>query len=870
MKVTPQLNKGQQPNDRRNFLKKMGLIAGMTAIGGTSTAKILSNNQVKAGSTSMNQLLKLSPDPKTTVFKPLQEVSVTGSDEGARLALYDGQGQLYWESSTAKKLSFKVGAALGTHHLFLFDKKDRLLDLITFQTTCKTEINDETGEFKRLTDTLYWTLIWKGRIIDGARYNGKFYEFFVRWLRDHVHTMKGMKYFYQELKTGIDLYYDTQRQDGMIFDNIYPRTDEVNYWQQRFSYGDFYEASDDKTYEMKRIPVENDVEYLYLEGLYYTWKATGDDVWMKERLDSALKALNYSITDPYRWSEKYQLLKRGYTIDTWDFQSSFDVAISGDPMVVYTDKTKFGVMFGDNTGMAVGCQYLAEMLDYAGRNKEAEKIRQTGKDLKNRLDKLSWNGDYYTHHVPEDPNFKRDFGIDTDKQVSLSNAYSLNRDLTHEQCVAIIKTYQRIRQEMPDTSPGEWYTIYPPFERGYGGHNSKWEYMNAGVTSIVAGELAHGAFEHGFESYGVDILRRTKKLAEKTKDYLYCTYRGAMPRRPKTNFTPVSLKTVANVDFKGEGAKGVIGWTNEGTNDLHEMPTGSQEFEGVPFDIVDPAKNGRKACLGISSQEGYKFTETLPVNKKAKALYLLHAMGKGRYAGTLTFNYTDGSTATEVIGQGKVGNWWFPTAPEIVKTMPRLRVAWEGKNDHALRVGVYIYCMNNPQPDKEIKSLNFEGVKNGNQWMVLGLTLADQEAYLPQSIVSAGIPDNWGAGAVTYALFEGLAGVKDTGVAFKKALLAPRWPSAGVNKVSSTIKYEASEGYMSYDYRLNNNKLDIVFTGTAHNTEVKLLLPKGKSAKSLRVDAKDSPMKTEKVEQSQYAVFTVEGLGVHQLELSLA
>ena len=175
-------------------------------------------------------------------------------------------------------------------------------------------------------------------------------------------------YYYPELKSGIDLYGDSQRSDGMIWDNYTHRytKEEGSYWVQRFRYGDFVRIVEENNKVFTRIPVENDVEYLFIEGIYYTWKATGDDDWMNGMLDKALKALDYSRNDPLRWSEKYELLKRGYTIDTWDFQNDEDASISSgegnlvDPMVIQEDKTRFGIMYGDNTGMAASCGYLAE------------------------------------------------------------------------------------------------------------------------------------------------------------------------------------------------------------------------------------------------------------------------------------------------------------------------------------------------------------------------------------------------------------------------------------------------------------------------------------------------------------------------------
>ena len=65
---------------------------------------------------------------------------------------------------------------------------------------------------------------------------------------------------------------------------------------------------------------------------------------------------------------KFGLLKRGLTIDTWDFLCDSEaVLVGGDIMAIDLEKTHFGIFFGDNTGLIAGCRYLAEMLDYAER-----------------------------------------------------------------------------------------------------------------------------------------------------------------------------------------------------------------------------------------------------------------------------------------------------------------------------------------------------------------------------------------------------------------------------------------------------------------------------------------------------------------------
>ena len=820
------------------------------------------------GSICNGKLINLTGPSKGKHFTPLSNITIQLGKAKGSVSICDSKGNEYIKMPHQEQLSFTIAGALGTHTVYLKDEKGLVIDKATFKVDCKTQINDEGGTYKKILDMLYWSMIGdaggEAIPVTTVRIDNQFYTYFVPWLRDHVHTMKGMKYFYHDLQSAIDLYANYQREDGMIWDNINTRTPGVyNHWQNRFDYGGFFRSVDSDRYEFHRIAVE---------GLYYTWKATGDDIWMKSRLDNALLALKYITTDKWRWSQKYQLVKRGYTIDTWDFQNSEDAKIggNGDAMVI-TDKTRFNIMFGDNTGLAASCNYLSEMLKYANRIPEAEKVALMAKDIMNNLNKTSWNGNFFTHQVPEDQNVKRDLGVDLNSQVSLSNAYSLNRNIEHDQAVAIIKKYLQIKSNMPASSPGEWYTIYPPFEKGFGGHNSMWDYMNGGVTSIVAGELAHGAFEHGYEKYAVDILLRIKDLSAKTNDYLNCTYKGALPAKPIRNFTSINLASVANIDVNGKGAPGVIGWTGEGENDLHQFPTGENSFFDVPFDIVDPEKNGRKCVLGLSSRKGYKISEKISVNNKAASLYFLHTTNGDNYPGNIIIHYSDSSVFTDPITPSKISNWWYPNVSIKNNQNPKAKVAWRGENKLTKNVGVIMYGLNNPFPDKTIDSIEFQALHNNAVWIMLGLTLSDYPVFFESSIVSYGIPDNWGAAANVYALIEGLAGVKDLGTSYSNALIAPRWSAANVNKADVTVRYPASDGYVSYQYQYNDlgKKLDLTYTGSANNNRIKILLPSGKQVDAVYLNGALVSNSVEKIENSEYLVLNIENNAINRISCVL-
>jgi len=826
---------------------------------------------------------------KQNEYKPLDQVELSGLQLGTVIIL-DGNGNEYVRKAVSGRLEFSVGGDLGTHSILHLDQDGKLLNKESFRVDARTEIKDEDGEFSDLLDILLYSMIKNGELGRFARFNGQVYQYFYGWLQDNVHSMKALKYYYPEITSYMDFFSAGQWEDGMIPDFFHTNFANQKHYTLRYGPEFINAPQDDKSSGFFiKVIVENMSEFHFLEGLYFTWKATGDDQWMSAKLDNAIKIIDYLTSDPYRWSEKFKLTKRAYTIDIWDFLPDEEAErFDFNTTYGHPEKSEYGILYADNIGLAVGCDYVSEMLHYAGRTEESVRIKAIGDGIRDRNDALCWNGDFYTHWVPEDPAYTYDFGeTDISRQITLSNAYVLNKGISHEKCIQIIRSYQAIREEMPESSPGEWYLCYPPYEKGW--HIDKWEYMNGGVSPIVAGELAHGAFENGFEDYAVDILRRIHRLGKKSGDYLHCVYRGAIPDVPERNFTSIDLKSVANADFSGDGAEQVPGWIGEGEDDISNMPVGKQVFGDIPFDIIDPQTNGRKACIGLSGDPEYLSETRLSVNSKAASVYLLHVMydpqftishtpnPRGKYyAGSVVMHYKDGSSWTNPITNDKTGYFHYPRGRSRYEwptrnTMPLYTVAWRGKNSIINDVGIYVYGFDNPYPDKEISSIELIAANTDVKWMVAGITLTDAPIFFMPSEVSFGAPDAWASAAVSYAIVEGLTGVKDAGVAFNKALIAPRWLAADVDKASTTIKYEASGGYVSYRYRfdLKNNELRLDFTGTQDDTEIELLLPPDKEVIEILCDDNHVEHHLRTVENSVYASFNVKGNGVHNVVLKL-
>ncbi len=826
---------------------------------------------------------------RQTVYKPLDWIELSGLQPGI-VKVLDGSGEEYFRKTVIDSLSFMVGGYLGTHFIVHTDTAGRLLNTESFRVEAHTGINDEGGEFSELMDILHYSMISHGELGRYVRFNGKVYRYFYGWLQDNVHSMKALKYFDPGIRSYMDLFLAGQREDGMLPDFFHTDFGNLKHYTQRYG-PEFISVPKDNNSSgfFIKVIVENMSEFHFLEGLYFTWKATGDDQWMQEKMNDALKIVRYMTTDPYRWSTKFNLAKRAYTIDIWDFLPDEEAErLGNNTTYAHPDKSEYGILYADNIGLAVGCDYLGEMLRFAGRKKEADEVERMGEGIRKRNDELCWNGNFYTHWVPEDPSYTYDFGqTDLSRQITLSNAYALNKGISHDKCVRIIQSYKALRNEMPESSPGEWYLCYPPYEQGW--HIDKWEYMNGGVSPIVAGELSHGAFEHGFESYAVDILRRIHQLARKSGDYLHCVYRGAMPDLPDRSFIPLDISAIANADFSGAGAKQVPGWIGEGADDIHGMPVGKQVFADINFEIIDPESNGRKACIGLSGEQGYLQEASVEVNSMASSVYLLHVMHdpkftishtpepRGKYyAGSLVLHYRDGSTWTNPITNDKTGYFHYPRSRKKYEwpthnTMPLYKVGWSGENSVVNDVGIYVYGFDNPYPHKEIASIDLVSANTSTRWMIAGISLSDKPLFFMPSRISYGAPDAWAAAAVTYGMVEGLAGVKDLGVAYNKTRISPRWLAADIDKVSTTVKYESSGGYISYNYVYDreSSEIRLEFTGTTDQTEIELLLPTGEYTIETEIDNQVIDHDVREVENSRYMRVNVNGTGVHRLVMRM-
>ncbi len=361
------------------------------------------------------------------------------------------------------------------------------------------------------------------------------------WIRDHVHEMKANRHWEYDLHSFLDFIIDTQREDGQFYELIKQYDD----YHWKFVNEDCRRMYEEDNLALIRLELEADVEYLVTEGALYLYKAAGDDEWLKDKLPKLEKAIDYMTSSPKRWDAEHGLVKRPFTIDTWDFTDAPDAGVNRR----IEEDTPMSVMHGDNSGLYQAMRQLAWMNRRLDRAEQAEIWEERAEKIRENMFRYLWNGRFFIHQL-----HLHHGGIDDleNERLSLSNAYDMNRGVTDTaQSRSIIEEYMKRKKESGLFA--EWFSIDPPY-RKFGAYKAG-EYVNGALSPFTAGELAKAAFNNGYEAYGWDIICRFMKMVERDKTivFLYDPDGTPQPERGPSAWGAASL--ISAVD---EGLAGIV------------------------------------------------------------------------------------------------------------------------------------------------------------------------------------------------------------------------------------------------------------------------------------------------------------------------
>ena len=361
------------------------------------------------------------------------------------------------------------------------------------------------------------------------------------WIRDHVQQMKGWCHWEYDPLSFLQFIIDTQRADGQFFELV-KQMDDRHWAMVNEDCRRMYPADN---LSLVRLELEADVEYLVVEGAWTYYKMTGDGAWLERVLPALEKGIDYQTSDRKRWSRKFGLVIRPYTIDTWDF--TYDCSSR-------TNRTIRGpmcAMHGDNTGVFQAMNQLAWLNRRLGREDKAAEWLKRASELKSSIMRHLWNGKFFVHQFPVDGHPPYD-----DKEtirLSLSDSYALNRGILNEdERRAVIDEF--IRRRGTTKAFAEWFTVDPPYEPSFAMYEPG-HYVNGAISPFTAGELAKGAFASGREVYGWDIIRRVMAMVEHD-GALYFLYSPQTQKQQGGG--PSAWGAAAMISAVDEGLAGVV------------------------------------------------------------------------------------------------------------------------------------------------------------------------------------------------------------------------------------------------------------------------------------------------------------------------
>jgi len=399
------------------------------------------------------------------------------------------------------------------------------------------------------------------------------------WIRDHSDMIRAAKYFDSDLKSIVDHFAATQAANGRIFDYVTTYPEKLPCEKENWT-------------KYVRVPVEADVEYRFIKAAWLTWQATGDDEWILGLIPHMQKALDYIFTHPHRIDPATGLIKRAYTIDTWDFAYTAE----NHPWLQFQidENTFWGISHGDNSGYYEAMLIMDILNNYLKEKGLRRKDHVKTEEFREKVNEVCWNGRFYTHFVKLTPVVIE--GVDEDNQLSMSNPMAINRGIAdHEQAVSIINEY-RMREEKTHAFAG-WFSIDPPFPDGIFGDEKlvAGAYINGGIFPLVGGELAMAAFNHGFEEYGVEILRKYHQLISKNNETFLWYFPDGTPSSVEKSTSPDAMPT------DGWGSSAMVWALTEGLAGIEDR---LRRFEKVRISPRWLAAGVTRAQVRVEYAEG--------------------------------------------------------------------------------------------------------------------------------------------------------------------------------------------------------------------------------------------------------------------------
>ena len=111
---------------------------------------------------------------------------------------------------------------------------------------------------------------------------------------------------------------------------------------------------------------------------------------------------------------------------------------------------------------------------------------------------------------------------------------------------------------------------------------------------------------------------------------------------------------------------------------------------------------------------------------------------------------------------------------------------------------------------------------------------------------------------------------KDEFKKFQQVQLSPRWVAANVDEAEVRVGYEASDGFLKYDYVQRNQHIFIAVESSGADLNCHILVPEGMIGNTVVVNGKAVDFENELIEKSRYVNFFASAKNTASIIIKLA
>lgn len=211
--------------------------------------------------------------------------------------------------------------------------------------------------------------------------------------------------------------------------------------------------------------------------------------------------------------------------------------------------------------------------------------------------------------------------------------------------------------------------------------------------------------------------------------------RGAGAEKMQSGFFPVGLDKITNestMDSAFDDGRGFVDLSS--AFDLRALPSGQQDFAGIPFRILPTDDNGKTNCLIAAGPEKL----TIPMDqKRVKTLAFLHTMRQAlpqvgpRPVGSYEVIYVDGKREHIFLREGynitdvrsgagvRRNPWGFYKGTDILLGS---FLGWRGPSLSGMPMNLQVMLWDNPEPNNPISEI-IVSPKEGTRLVLLALSV---------------------------------------------------------------------------------------------------------------------------------------------------